>query len=79
MSSRIAAQPDLSKYEPVASQSQSPSHQIPTPELAGFNTFLVCPMPLVSANPDGLRQFYRSGVPQIRLVPPGRTLNNPLS
>lgn len=35
----------------------------------GLNASLCCPLPLVSATPDNLRQFYRSGVPQTRIVP----------
>lgn len=31
---------------------------------------LKCPLPLVQAEPDGLRQYYRGEVPQTRIVVP---------
>jgi hypothetical protein len=35
-----------------------------------LNVYLKCPLPLIQAQPDGLRQFYRSGLPQSRVVMP---------
>ena len=77
--SRLDFQPDISKYEPVAetSRSMAPSPEA-TPEITGYNPSLVCPIPLFSSNPDGLRQFYRRGIPQSRLFSPG-SLSSPLT
>ena len=77
--SRLTAQPDLSKYERVEPVSAGVQHQVPTPQDSGYSSTLICPMPLVSAAPDGLRQFYRSGIPQYRLIPPGRAIRDPLT
>jgi len=69
---RLAFQPDLSKYEPAAAAAPAPQHQVPTGEGTGFNPLLLCPIPKFSSNPDGLRQYYRGGVPQWRIFSPGQ-------
>lgn len=77
--SRLSFQPDLSKYESLAVASADVvNHNPPAPPVTpGINTMLVCPIPLLSSTPDGLRQYYKTGVPQYRLVPPGR-ISSPL-
>ena len=72
--SRLDFQPDLSKYERLnVASADVANHNPPAPsDTPGINTMLVCPIPLLSATSDGLRQYYKSGVPQFRLVPPGR-------
>jgi hypothetical protein len=47
----------------------SPSSPPPLSAEPGLNASLCCPLPLVSAYPDNLRQFYRQGVPQTRIIP----------
>jgi hypothetical protein len=51
----------------------APATANPTPPLsdnfAMMNQFLRCPLPPIHSNPDSLRQFYRGGVPQYRLIP----------
>lgn len=44
----------------------SPAAPAPAPTM---DKFLVCAMPPVQAYPDTLRQFYRDGIPQYRLLP----------
>lgn len=36
----------------------------------GLNIYLRCPMPRVTGQPDTLRQFYREGLPQQRIIFP---------
>lgn len=46
---------------------------LPLPPSAGtpsLNCFLRCPMPNVTAQVDALRQFYRDGLPQHRIILP---------
>jgi hypothetical protein len=52
-------------------QDSSSSPFAPPPQSAepGMSSTLCCPLPLVSAYPDNLRQFYRPGVPQTRVIP----------
>lgn len=38
-------------------------------------TFGVSPMPGIVTYPDSLRQFYREGIPQYRVIPPRSILN----
>jgi hypothetical protein len=49
--------------------SYSPSTPPHTSAEPGLSSMLCCPLPLVSAYPDNLRQFYRPGVPQTRVIP----------
>jgi hypothetical protein len=49
---------------PPISYPSAQSSEIGTPT---FNPFLRSPLPLTSASPDSLRQYYRSGVPQTRV------------
>jgi hypothetical protein len=42
----------------------------PSAGTPGLNCFLRCPMPMVDAQPDTLRQFYRDGLPQQRVILP---------
>ena len=49
---------------PPISYPSAQSSEIGTPT---FNPFLRSPLPLTSASPDSLRQYYRSGVPQTRI------------
>lgn len=54
--------------EPLASL--KPGSNLPTEiPLQGFNVLLRCPIPAIgSANPDSLRQFYRAGLNQMRVL-----------
>jgi len=36
------------------------------------NPLLKCPLPLIQAQPDSLRQFYVSGIPQSRIIVPSQ-------
>lgn len=68
--SELVKQPNrvFSSSEPLSSL--KPGHNLPTEmPLPGFNVLLRCPMPAIStANPDSLRQFYRPGLNQMRVL-----------
>lgn len=56
------------RYAPVSPPAMAPAIAGPS---YGRNPFLRCPIPQVSGTqPDSLRQFYQSGIPQYRIVPP---------
>lgn len=53
---------------PIVSGFNGPPAQVPV-VLPSPSMFLRCPLPGIKAYPDGLRQYYSSGVPQTRLIP----------
>lgn len=57
------------KFEPVP-ESVTPVHNVPPVVSWGYNPMLVCPMPPLTGYTDALRQFYREGVPQYRVLAP---------
>jgi hypothetical protein len=69
---------DLSKYmrleSPAPAPAQADGAVPPPPAPDAPSAFMRCPMPPISRSVDGLRQFYRSGVPQTRLIAPNSTL-----
>jgi hypothetical protein len=70
----------LARLRPLPPQSASPPERgngvMNPPDIStgtdqpSFNVNLKCPLPLIQAQPDGLRQFYRNGLPQSRVVMP---------
>lgn len=57
----------IAPADPIVGQ---PLHPSPEPVFPTFPRFLVSSLPLtVMYQPDALRQFYRGGVPQMRLIP----------
>jgi hypothetical protein len=57
--------PEPSTAQPGVASSNQPL-TVATPVL---NPFLRCPMPLLVAYPDNLRQYYRDSIPQRRALP----------
>jgi len=59
---------DYTMLDPKANNNPPPVTDTPV-----YNQFIRCPLPQIStiSYPDNLRQFYRSGVPQTRIVTPG--------
>lgn len=47
-------------------------HPMPAPSPVSISpsAYLVCTVPAIASNPDKLRQFYQSGIPQYRVIPP---------
>lgn len=63
--------PDMSKYVQIPSPiaAQAPIGQIGT----GKNPYLRCPAPQsMTTSTDSQRQFYQSGIPQYRIIPPSQ-------
>src|SRR5205823_587883 len=62
---------DLTGYSPVE-QASNPQVMLPSTDMQpGINTMIRCPLPpIFQAQPDSLRQFYQSSVPQTRLLSP---------
>lgn len=69
--SELVKQPDMTRYErtePLASLKGN-NMPIDDPMLPVFNVRLRCPMPAIgTVNPDSLRQFYRPGMNQMRVL-----------
>lgn len=57
---------DMSQYRPIDPPQNTGAPDVSKPE---FNAFLRTPIPLINASSDSLRQFYRGGIPQYRVVP----------
>jgi hypothetical protein len=55
---------DNATLQESISVAHNPPPVTSTPE---FNMFLRSPLPLTSASPDSLRQYYRGSVPQNRI------------
>ena len=49
----------------VTPASASPS----LPAQTELSRYLICSLPLIFAFPDNLRQFYKSEIPQARIIP----------
>lgn len=65
---KIPKHPD--DYQRIETPQQSAVNPAPALTVPGYNPFLRCPLPLVVAYPDNLRQYYRDGVPQTRMFIP---------
>ena len=59
---------DTSMLERVEPNQPTPTHGLPSSR-STISNFNVCPLPLVAAFPDSLRQFNRDNVPQYRIIP----------
>lgn len=61
---------NMKMFEPMQPEPGATSQ--PSTPAAPVNpgVFTICPLPLVVAYPDQLRQFYREGIPQSRVLPP---------
>lgn len=58
-------------FEPVEQEPfRAPAQMAPATPV-GPGMFTICPLPKIVAYPDGLRQYYRDGIPQQRVIPPG--------
>ena len=70
----MATKEHFKKLEPIAPHTNPRLVSVPPapqPTYPSYPKFLVTSLPLsVTYQPDALRQFYRGGVPQSRIIPP---------
>lgn len=62
---------DLGRYGPAMAMMEGApaSNTVPAPPAVDApSPFMRCPMPAMSRSVDGLRQFYRAGIPQLRIL-----------
>ena len=62
---------DRERFQPIEGQPTMPAMLPPTNDTMTMSPFLRCPLTPLTSNPDSLRQFYRGGVPQYRIIPIG--------
>lgn len=69
----VQNKPDTDKLQPVSAAAKFVPVRTQTEE-PGPGMFTFGPLPGASGTPDGLRQFYRTWLPQYRIIPPTTAL-----